>query len=243
VGRLPSQIVIAGPSGPIVCRVVAHPRARRLTLRARPGSARLTVPPGTSARSVAAFVDEHRSWIAAAAGPDPRVRPLRTGDVISLLDERLRLRIDPGGGSPRREDGALVTPRDGAGGPDRAVELWYRTRARGHLGRLAVTAAEEAGLRVGSVAIGDQVSRWGSCSARGRLSFSWRLMLAPAPVAAHAVLHEVCHLAVRDHSEAFWTLLRRVDPDTDAHRAWLARHGPLLRLGPAWRALEGAEAP
>ncbi|MEQ9093423.1 MAG: M48 family metallopeptidase [Miltoncostaeaceae bacterium] len=84
-------------------------------------------------------------------------------------------------------------------------------------------------------------SRWGSCSAAGRLSLSWRLLLAPEWIADHVVDHEVCHLVHLDHSPAFWSLLRAVDPRTDPARAWLTAHGPRLHDGPALGALAPAD--
>ena len=83
----------------------------------------------------------------------------------------------------------------------------------------------------------DPLSRWGSCSPSGRLSFSWRLLLAPAAVLDDVVAHEVCHLVRPDHSPAFWELMGRVAPGHRASRAWLREHGERLHLGPAWRSL------
>ena len=79
-----------------------------------------------------------------------------------------------------------------------------------------------------SVTIRDTTSRWGSCSRRGALSFSWRLILAP-PAALDAVAaHELCHLRVFGHSPAFWALLETRVPDHAAWRRWLRRHAPEL---------------
>ena len=55
----------------------------------------------------------------------------------------------------------------------------------------------------------DQRTRWGSCSSRGTLSFSWRLLLAPAWVLDDVVCHELCHLRIANHSQAFWSLFAR----------------------------------
>ena len=54
-----------------------------------------------------------------------------------------------------------------------------------------------------------QRTRWASCSARGRMSFNWRLLLAPERVLDYVVWHEVCHLEILDHSPRFWALLER----------------------------------
>jgi predicted metal-dependent hydrolase len=62
------------------------------------------------------------------------------------------------------------------------------------------------------------------------MSFNWRLLLAPPEVLDYVVWHEVCHLAVMDHSARFWALLARHRPGYEAQRAWLRRHGNTLVL-------------
>ena len=62
------------------------------------------------------------------------------------------------------------------------------------------------------VSIRDPRTRWGSCSAAGAISYSWRLVICPPPVLDYVVVHELCHLRVHDHSKAFWGLLTRGPP-------------------------------
>ncbi len=107
------------------------------------------------------------------------------------------------------------------------------------LGERAHAAAARLGVAVAAVGVRDPRSRWGSCSPGGRLSFSWRLLLAPEAVLDHVVAHEVCHLVRPDHSPAFWELLAGVDPGHRAARDWLAARGHLLHRGPAWRGEAG----
>ncbi len=80
------------------------------------------------------------------------------------------------------------------------------------------------------ITIRDQKTRWGSCSARGTLSFNWRLMLAPPAVLDYVVVHELCHLTHMNHSAAFWALVESVCPDYRIHRKWLKEHGQELVL-------------
>ena len=70
----------------------------------------------------------------------------------------------------------------------------------------------------------DTRSRWGSCSARASLSFSWRLIFAPEPVLDYVVAHEVAHLVEMNHGPRFWRLVASLVPDVDKPRAWLRRH-------------------
>jgi len=70
----------------------------------------------------------------------------------------------------------------------------------------------------------DTKSRWGSCSGKGSLSFSWRLILAPDTVIDYVVAHEVAHLAEMNHGPRFWDLVERLSPGNAAPRTWLKQH-------------------
>ena len=165
------------------CRVVRHRGARRMTLRVSRAGARLTVPPRTSARAIEAFLRDSSGWLAeqrARLGPPPA--PLAEGDRLALLDDELELALAPAGRRTTvRRDGRLLVASLGPGaGLDAAVERWYRREAAAVLGARSRALAARLGVEVSAVTVRDPLSRWGSCSSSGRLSFSWRLLLAPA---------------------------------------------------------------
>ena len=81
--------------------------------------------------------------------------------------------------------------------------------------------------------IKEQKQLWGSCSARGTINLNWRLILAPEAVFEYVVVHELCHLRVRNHQQEFWRLVAEVLPDYERHRRWLRANGHLLTLRPA----------
>ena len=85
--------------------------------------------------------------------------------------------------------------------------------------------AAQLGQRPVRVTLRDTRSRWGSCTARGELNFSWRLILAPPTVLDYLVAHEMAHLREMNHSPRFWALVHALCPHTDAAEAWLKRHG------------------
>src|SRR5690242_13710613 len=72
----------------------------------------------------------------------------------------------------------------------------------------------------GRIAIKNHKSRWGSCSRKGNLNFSYRIVYLPPEVADYIVIHELCHLGEFNHSPAFWALVAQTCPD---HRALRAR--------------------
>jgi predicted metal-dependent hydrolase len=114
------------------------------------------------------------------------------------------------------------------------TESQARAGARERISELTAHEAERIGVAYRRIRIGGQRTLWGSCSARGTLSFNWRLILAPPEVLEYVVVHELCHLRVPDHSRRFWALVESHRPQWRHQRAWLRRHGPeLLAFRPA----------
>ena len=84
------------------------------------------------------------------------------------------------------------------------------------------------GVTYGRITIRKQATRWGSCTAKGNLSFNCLLLLAPREVMESVVAHELCHRRHMDHSKAFYADLARVFPRHGECSAWLKQNGALL---------------
>jgi len=55
--------------------------------------------------------------------------------------------------------------------------------------------------------------RWGSCSVKGNLNFTWRLIMAPLQVIDYVVVHELVHIKEKNHSKNFWNHVSSYLPD------------------------------
>ena len=108
------------------------------------------------------------------------------------------------------------------------LEKKYRAAAKQYIYERVEYYKELTGGHYTSIRIGDQKTRWGSCSSNGTLSFSWRLMLAPPRVLDYVVIHELCHLTYMNHSREFWAKVASIDPDYREHRKWLKDNGDSL---------------
>ncbi|MEW5802103.1 MAG: SprT family zinc-dependent metalloprotease [bacterium] len=71
---------------------------------------------------------------------------------------------------------------------------------------------------------------WGSCTGKNALHFNWRLILSPLPVIDYVVVHELCHLRVKNHSPQFWSLVRSIVPDYQDRKAWLRQNSIYLDI-------------
>lgn len=135
-----------------------------------------------------------------------------------------------------QEDGVRMPQLCVAGDPDhlpRRVKDWLKREARSDLDEAVSRYGKALRVRPRRISLRDQSSRWGSCSASGTLSFSWRLVLAPAFVLDYVAAHEVAHMREMNHGAKFWTHVDRVCPHMEEAREWLRIHGPdLHRYGP-----------
>ena len=91
--------------------------------------------------------------------------------------------------------------------------------------------APRLGVRFNRVAIRDQRSRGGSCSAKHNLNFNWKLIMAPPEALDYVVIHELCHLIEFNHSPRFWRLVEGQMPEYEFWKKWLKEHGKELGVG------------
>ena len=73
--------------------------------------------------------------------------------------------------------------------------------------------AEIMGLKYSRITITSAKTRFGSCSSKGNVSFSYRLMLYPEAAIDYVVVHELAHLVEMNHSPAFYKVIEKVLPD------------------------------
>ncbi len=73
--------------------------------------------------------------------------------------------------------------------------------------------ADIMGLKYGRITITSAKTRFGSCSNKGNICFSYRLMAYPEAAREYVIVHELCHLVEMNHSKKFYALVERYLPD------------------------------
>ncbi|MGH8041742.1 MAG: M48 family metallopeptidase [Rudaea sp.] len=220
----------------------AHPRARRLRLTVTSGGAQVSYPQGTHPAQVFAFLRKHADWLErkldelkgdAALPPPlkpgvPTLLPLRGETTrlqwrdgaypqIELVGERLMLHLP----KPHNRR-TLPAARS-------LLHSFLHAQIRRDVSRYLARYTAELGRGPTAVRIKPLKSLWGSLDTRDRVTLDLALALAPLDALRYVVVHELCHLRIRDHSPRFWSLVASLEPDWRTQRDWLKASGQALK--------------
>ena len=199
------RVEIGGRAVEIPVRVSR--RARKLSIHVDAlRNVEIVVPRRTTQDEIDALLFEHRAWLERQLAKPPRMfhLGLQRDDVVWI--------------------GGLALAVPGLS----SLDAWYREQARVEIARAVEREALRLDVAYTRITIRDQLTRWGSCSKTGALSFNWRLILAPPAILTYVVVHELCHRIHHDHSVDFWAAVAAARPTYAEERAWLAEHGPEL---------------
>jgi hypothetical protein len=218
----------------------SHKRKKTLSIQVDTnGTVLVRVPFRTLQTDIDRFLKEKSEWLQKIIGRqqkhnhDRQARSFIPGERFPYLGKNYDLKIH----DQSDLDGALtftgrefLLGRDAVRGARILFHLWYQKQARMHLEERVRCLSGLLGLFPRGVAVNNGRSRWGSCSPDDRLTFAWRLIMAPAEIIDYVVVHELCHMKIRNHSRDYWWLVEHILPDHRKRRIWLRDHGHLLTL-------------
>lgn len=227
-------------------RVSSRARCIRIEVRS-PSEVRLTVPRSVPRSEARAFLLSREGWIREkiielklrlAEHPERLAQRLNWdgSDLLMLRGVEVSLRVFA---SRVRKPVArlsessidLYVPPAWLAQPSRLQKLLRDALKHAALAdsqRMLDEEAARLGVEYSGPRIADQKTLWGSCTAQGLISLSWRLVMAPPAVLRYVAVHELCHVRHHDHGERFWKLVARQMPGFETHRRWLREHGPSL---------------
>ena len=203
----------------------------------------ITAPVGTATARLMQVLQEKRTWILrqmhrleqeAACSTNASLTHGATLLYQGVPHSLLLLADGRGKTAVTRQHGAIsvhlteLVGYDGNPVVQQALQKWYAEQARVRLLERTSYWATHIGVRPLRVKLGDQKTRWGSCSTHGSIHYNWRIIMAPPPVLDYLVIHELCHLLQPNHSPKYWQEVCRWCPDYALHRRWLRQNGGLL---------------
>lgn len=191
-----------------------------------------SAPWHSSDRSILKFVEGQRDWLEARLAEAPKACTLmewfEESPFITASGDQMEVKIaakESGYSDYRFKEGGAVLVFRLRGQSEAELRKIVRTFAKDALACRVYYHAKRLGLEFGTLTVRDQVSRWGSCSARRGISLNWRLLLLPSALQDYIILHELAHLSEMNHSAKFWSLLDQYDPKRIAHERELSAIG------------------
>jgi len=195
------------------------------------GSVTVRAPLRASEKNILQFVEKHAKWVEkkkmethAAVPLQPRQflpgeRFLYLGQAYPLEtveDQEMQLVLD----------GEVFKLAESAQTNAKMIfQDWYRRHARQVIEPRTALFAKKHQLHYEKIRISSARTRWASCSSKGTLSFSWRLILLHPDVIDYVIIHELAHTVHHNHSKRFWKLVEELLPDYKERRKQLREYG------------------
>lgn len=164
------------------------------------------------------------------------VREWVNGETFLYLGRGYRLQLVAGQNDDLKlKDGRFCLRRDIVQQGDdsaahQAFVLFYQVKGLPRIRSRVALFAAKVGVNPCTVQIKDLGYRWASCGTNGDLHFHWKCLMAPLSVIDYIIVHELCHLRYRDHSDAFWNEVDKILPDYRERKEWLRCRGAGLDL-------------
>ena len=198
------------------------------------GTLTVRAPQRMKEADIRRFIEAKQEWIkrkqAKAQEEALPPRQFVDGELFWYLGEQVPLRIVTEAEPALVMDGIFKLTKSAQPQAESVFTAWYREQARKVLTEQVEYFARMHAFKAGKIRISSARTRWGSCSSKETLSFTWRLVMTPLEVIDYVVVHELCHLQEMNHSKAFWARVETILPDYNTRRKWLKVNGEKLRL-------------
>lgn len=211
-------------------------RRRTISIQIKPdGQVIVRAPLRAAERIILEFVESKAGWIERKKAEAARHAPVatkqfKTGESFLLLGREIPLQVVENQRAALTLTDQFILSKKAAPKAVDVFEKWYKARALQVLSERVKLYAAQHGFKPMRIRITSARTRWGSCSSRGTLSFTWRLVMAPIEVIDYVVVHELVHLKVKNHSKVFWDSVAALMPDYKQRLAWLKANGRSLSL-------------
>ncbi len=222
------QILTLKGSPDIEVQVRNLAQARRMSLRVShlDGRVMLSVPKRAKRSDIMGFLCEKEVWVREVLHTLPDRSKVGVGCAIPIFGYEREIRFAKVQ-EPVLTTHELLVP-ECSKAVEKAVQCFLKGQAQEVLTLASDKYAQQLEVSYSNVRIRDTRSRWGSCSSRGSLMYSWRLVMAPEAIYEYVAAHEVAHLIEMNHSADFWSLVEKLRPSYPQERLWLKKHGAKL---------------
>ena len=110
------------------------------------------------------------------------------------------------------------------------LEGWYLRESIKYLKTRTSELAKKMKVQPSGMTVKNYISRWGSCTVHNKISYNWRIIMAPDYIIDYLVIHELSHITEPNHSKNFWERVAKYCEGFQTKRKWLRENGHRLVL-------------
>lgn len=219
--------------------VVRTSRIKTASIKIIDGSIKLAIPEKLSDTEIKQLIKRRSFWIKQKIKQQASIVPYRpkeyvSGESFPYLGRNYRLKLlHHEGTGVKLKDGYLECSISKKADPQKVKEIlvsWYKEHALERLIEKTERYSKIIRANPQSVDIKDYKARWASCSSNGKITYNWRIILAPHHIVDYIVVHELCHIMHPNHSTDYWKSVKNILPDYKECREWLRSNGNALNL-------------
>ena len=220
------SLIVSGTSIDIIPKKGCH--SLKLRIDRKTGKPQVTVPFLYPTFMVQKFIENHIIWLQKQISLTPQKITFKDGMKLSILGQELIIQHQDKRIGGAFIEGNILIVTGSSEHLHRRVKDFIQKQVSEYVSVKAPKIAEQLNRSIKRITIKDTVSRWGSCTSTGHLSFCWRLGLAPLFVLDYVIIHEVTHLVEMNHSWAFWKKVAELNANTRQAKKWLNENAPYL---------------
>ena len=216
-------------------------RKRTISLQVKDNKLIVKAPRTASRQSLDDLIQRKQSWIKKRAILNVEERKLRNRKFIDnekfyFKGNEYRLSLILGGKEEVKisEGFLIVTCKDdramGSKDVKTFIEDWYVRESTKILNTRTYEFAKKMKVEPSAITVKNYASKWGSCTASNKISYNWRIIMAPDCIVDYLIIHELCHIIEHNHSKNFWYQVGKYCEDFKKKRKWLRENGHKLVL-------------
>ena len=188
-------------------------KAKRIRIQIVDGAEELIIPAHSDFNDAVGFLKQKESWILKhKSSSDNNNYYYYLGKKI-VLNQQFNFFSKKSKFSFSNNVLSIVSPVNSQFTLDEIYNFWLYKEAKEIITERCLTLANRYLFNVNKIVIRRQKTRWGSCSAKGNLSFNYKLMKFNTEIIDYVIIHELCHLKEMNHSKRFWNLVEAIIPD------------------------------
>jgi len=202
------------------------------------GLVKVVVPDQISDFTIKKLINKRMSWIRKKLQDESNITPIMAkeyvdGERFTYLGNSYKLKSFVGSVSFVKVTSDYIhisLPKKSKENIKALLEHWYEEKATEILTEKTNSYAKIIGVSPTSIALGDFKSKWGSCSIEGKISYNWKIIIAPHKILDYVVIHELCHMLEHNHSKEYWRHVNTYCNDFKERRKWLKLNSRVLAL-------------